>query len=387
MDNYLAKVYKAGLKFLVPLTPEKTYSTIVQEAVKLVDGNGGIIMLLVEGALKPVYHLSPPQIGLLTNYPRKNGLTYKAFRTRKAFVGRPHEIHPDSVKAGIKSIIFIPLAYRNKSIGVLVIRSFQINYFTQDKLTILKLFGSIVSLAIRKMQLYEEVKKALEARDLFLSMAAHELRTPITTIIGYSQLLAGRLPKDQSAESKWVEELCLESDRLKDLINELLETSRIRTGNQFHYNFSECHVEKVLNRTISSFNLGHPDRRLHLVNTQKEGEDKIVGDFDKLFQVFSNLLDNAAKFSSTDKKIKVSLKDNASYLIIRIKDSGSGIHSKVLPKIFDSYYRGDKNEPEGMGIGLFLAKNIIARHHGSISIRSKVGKGTTVEVKLRKAKL
>lgn len=386
MDNYLAKVYKAGLKFLVPLTPEETYSTIVQEAVKLVGGNSGIIMLLLEGKLKPVYHLSPLTFSL-TNAPRKNGLTYRAFRTQKAFVAHQNEIHPDSAKAGIKSVIFIPLAYKNKSIGVLVIRSFKEDYFTQDKLTILKLFGSIVSLAIRKVQLYEEVKKALEARDLFLSMAAHELRTPITTIIGYSQLLASRLPKNQSTESKWVEELCWESDRLKDLINELLETSRIKTGNQFHYIFSECHVAKVLNRAISSFNFSHPDRRVHLENTLKEGEDKIVGDFDKLLQVGSNLLDNAAKFSPSEKKIKITLKANTSHLIIRVKDFGYGIESKILPRIFERFYRGDKNAPEGLGIGLFLTKNIIAQHHGSINIRTKVGKGTTVEVKLPKAKL
>lgn len=385
MDNYLAKVYKAGLRFLVPLSPEKTYSIIVNEAMRLVGGNSGIIMLLIEGELKPVYHLAPPL--RLTHTPRKNGLTYKAFRTRRAFVAHSNEIHPDSVKAGIKSVIFIPLAYRNRSIGVLVIRSFKEDYFTQDNLAILKLFGSIVSLAIRKVQLYEEVKQALEASDLFLSMAAHELRTPITTIIGYSQLLASKFPKDKSAESRWIEELCWESDRLKDLINELLETNRIKTGNQFHYVFSECHVTKVIDRAISTFNFGHPGRILHLDNKLKKGEDTIVGDFDKLQQMVSNLLDNAAKFSLPDKEIQISLDQNASYLIIKIKDLGQGIEGKALPRIFERFYRGNKNAPEGMGLGLFLAKNIIAQHHGSINIRSKVGKGTTVKIKLPKAKL
>lgn len=388
MDNTIERVYKAGLKFLVPLTPEETYRTIVREAMRLVNGGSGVIVLEKEGQLQTVYKASPKNFPPLKT--RKKGFTYRAFKTHKSFVIHSSgfsKAHPELVSAGVQSIAFIPLAYRNKSIGVLIVRSHSGGHFTRNEPLILQLFGSMASLAIRKTQLYDEARKTLETRDLFISMAAHELRTPITTIIGYSQLLATKFPKDQNPESRWIEELCWEANRLKDLVNELLETNRIKNGHQFHYIFSECHVVEVLNRAISAFNFDHQGRKLHFNNTLKEGEDKLVGDFDRLFQMISNLLDNAAKFSPPDKMIQVTMKANTSYLIIRVKDSGYGIENKILPRIFERFYRGDKNAPEGMGLGLFLAKNIVTQHRGDINIRSKIGKGTTIEIRLPRTKL
>ncbi|KKS65532.1 hypothetical protein A3A14_03410 [Candidatus Daviesbacteria bacterium RIFCSPLOWO2_01_FULL_43_38] len=384
MGNDLEKIYKAGLKFLAPLTPEETYRTIVSEAIKLVDGDSGIIRLLVDGELEPVCHLSYPTPPLPR--PRRNGLSWKTFRTRKAFVGHSEEIRAESVKSGIKSVIFIPLAYRNKSIGVLAVRSYKEDYFTQKQLKILELFGSTASLAIRKMQLYEETKKAVETRDLFLSMAAHEFRTPLTTISGYAQLLAARFPKDLVVQSKWVEEMSWEVSRLTSLVNELLEISKIR-GGQFQYTWRECHITKVIERAIAELHFNYPKHKLVFESHLRDGQDLVVGDFDKLIQVVINLLDNAAKFSPSNKEIRVNLKLRSNNLVILVKDSGSGIEGKDLPRVFEGFYRGHKVANEGMGIGLFLAKNIIVQHHGLINISSKLNKGTTVEIRLPKVKL
>lgn len=387
MDNYLAKVYKAGLKFLVPLTPEETYRTIVHEAMKLVGGESGLIILDKDGQLQTVYSASPK------NFPpiktRKKGFTFKAFKTHRSFVIHSSElskVHPEIVAAGAKSVAFIPLAYRNKSIGVLIVRSHSGGYFTHNEPLILKLFGSMASLAIRKIQLQDEARKALESRDLFISLAAHEFRTPLTTIYGYVQLLANKLPKDSSPQSRWVEELSFSTSRLTSLVNELLEVSRMK-NNQFQYHWRECHLLKVINRAASEFQFSHPGRKLCLDNKLKNGKDVIVGDFDKLLQVIVNLLDNAAKFSSPESEITMGLEFRSPNLVITIKDSGRGIEKKDLHRIFDEFYRSSKTSVEGMGLGLFLAKNIVAQHRGDINIRSKVDKGTVVEVRLPRAKI
>lgn len=384
MSSDLERIYRAGLKFLAPLTPEKTYRIIVYEAVKLVDGDNGIIMLQIKGKLKPIYQ-SPFHIPL-SAHPRKDGLAYRAFRKREAFVAHKKEIHRDSARAGIKSVIFIPLANRNKSIGVLAIRSYKEDHFTDSRLKILKLFGSMASLAIRKMQLYEEVKQAMEARDLFISMAAHEFRTPLTTIGGYAQLLATKFPKNGSPLSRWVEELSWETNRLTSLVNELLEVSRMK-GGQFQYMWRECHLVQIINRAVSEFQFSHSGRRLRFDNQLKNDQDLIVGDFDKLLQVLSNLLDNAAKFSPPDKEIRITLKSSTTHLSLSIKDSGQGIENEILPGIFEGFHKGNKDGTEGMGLGLFIARSIIVQHHGSLNIRTKVGEGTTVKVKLLKTKL
>lgn len=384
MDNALERIYKSGLKFLVPLTPEETFRIIVDEAIKLVHGDQGAIFLEEGGALNEIYSSVP-------GHPirvRRKGFTHRSFAKRETFIVNAKElskIYPQLVVAGIKSIIFIPLSYKNKSIGVLTVRSDKNKGFAKNEPDILRLFGSMASLAIRKMQLYDEVKRALEIKDLFLSMAAHEFRTPLTTISGYTQLLVGKLPKDHSAQSRWVEELSWETDRLTSLVNELLEVSRIK-GGQFQYVWRECHLIRIMERAVAEFCFSHPDRELHFYNKLTDSQDIVVGDFDKLIQVASNLLDNAAKFSSAEKEVSITLDCRPSDFVITVKDSGQGIEKKDLPRIFEGFYRGSRVPGEGMGIGLFLAKSIVTRHKGLINVRSKPGKGTSVEVRLPRAK-
>lgn len=382
MENTLEKIYKAGLKFLAPLTPEETYPTIVHEAVRLVGGNGGIIMLQHEGNLQIAYHFSP--VPSLSPQPRRNGLAYRTLRTNKAYVAGTSEIHPESARMGIKSVVFIPLAYRNKSIGVLAVRSYKENYFNTDMLKTLQLFGSMASLAIRKSQLYDETLKALKTRDLFLSMAAHEFRTPLTTIGGYAQLLVNKL-SGKNPQSKWVQEMYWEVNRLASLVNELLEASRIKEG-RFNYVLRRCNLKEITEKGIIEFKFNHPDRQV-IFHGKLKGSEVIVGDFDKLLQMIDNLIDNAAKFSDPSTKITITLSSLTSHLKLTVSDQGRGISKEAMPRIFEGFYRGHKSEQRGMGLGLFLAKNIIDAHHGIISVRSKIDKGTVVEVKLPKVRL
>lgn len=386
MENTLENIYKSVLKFLEPLTPEETYATVVNEALKLVKAEFGSILLNHKGDLRRVYASSPL---LFKIKPTKNGYLQRVFKSRKPMMASSNEI--ELINSDIKvidgrSIIIVPLSYRKQSVGVLTAASYQGKIFTTQDLSVLKTFGSLASLAIRKTQLYSETRKALETRDLFISMAAHELRTPLTSISGYIQLLHSKLADSNTPEARWIRELSAENTRLTNLVKELLEINRIKSG-QFHYVWKECSLREIIGRAINNFRFTHPERKIIFDDCLESKTDLVVGDFDKLLQVVINLIGNAIKFSSISSDILITLKAYASLLSLSVEDHGKGITKEDLPKIFEGFYRGKNNSIEGIGLGLYLAKDITTRHRGSIGVKSKINKGTTFEVKLPQVKV
>ncbi|OGE30812.1 hypothetical protein A2631_03935 [Candidatus Daviesbacteria bacterium RIFCSPHIGHO2_01_FULL_44_29] len=385
-ETILQKINKAALRFLEPLTAELTFAVIIEEALKLVDGDEGMIALEEDGEFKVV---AAVPAALLSVKLRRRGFTYASYSQRKAFVIYPDDYlnaHPEAAEMGIRSSLFIPLSYRNKSIGVLSIMSHKKEAkFSNKELEILKLFGSMASLAIRKTQLYNETREALEARDMFLSMAAHEFRTPITTISGYAQMLKLRFSDQQAVEKRWSGEIYGETNRLLRLVNELLAVNRIKTG-KLDFHWRESSLREVIKRSLAAFAFTHPSRSAVFIDDQNFS-DVIVGDLDKLLQVFTNILDNAAKFSTPDKEIIIKLYSKKDEVLVSIQDQGQGIAKKDLQKVLEGFYRGVNNQKEGMGLGLYISKEIIEQHHGEIKIKSKVNKGTTVEIILPKTSI
>ncbi len=382
----LKKIYFSSLNFLTPLTLEKTYATIVKEATKLVSAQWGSVLLEEDGELKRVYTSIPLNQQIKH---RKRGLLYKSFKRGKPTILKVKEIekvHPEIKNLSLASDVIIPLSYRKKSIGILAVLSKRENPLTEEEINTLVLFGSMASLAIQKARLYAETQKSLEARDFFISAAAHEIKTPVTTIFGYAQLFFENSKKKKEIKTEWIHSLHSECYRLKFLINDFLEASRISTG-RLHYDLKECHFKKIVDRVMDNFKFNYPDRILILTNNIKIKKDIIVGDLDKLIQALTNLLDNAAKFSAPDTEISLSLQSDGSEFIIKVADKGKGIPRSELPKIFERYYQESGNRHEGLGLGLFLVRNIIEHHHGSIKVNSKINKGTTIELKLPRVKV
>lgn len=382
----LQKIYKASLNFLVPLTPEKTYATIVKEAIKLVDAEMGTIMLEEKGELIRVYSTVPLELQVKH---RKRGFLYRAFKSGKPTILSTQQIeraHPEIKKLSIESDVIVPLSYRNKSIGILAILSKEEEKFTNEEVNTLVLFGAMASLAIQKALLYAEIQKSLEVRDFFISAAAHEIKTPVTTIFGYAQLLYENNRKGREIKNEWVSSLNSECYRLKYLINDFLEASRINIG-KMHYDLKECSLNQIFNRVIDNFKFNYPERKLVYKNSLENESDIIIGDADRLIQAISNLIDNAVKFSPSDSKIFLNLRTVKSDFSITVTDKGKGINKKDLPKIFERYFKGTGNQHEGLGLGLFLVKNIIEHHHGSIHLHSAVNRGTTIELRLPELKI
>jgi signal transduction histidine kinase len=360
------------------LLPKETYKVIVKEAVNLVKGKEGKIVMMKNRVLTGVYSSEdPPNLTV-----RKNGYTYKCFRSRKAFVVHEEAFkdnHPGDLNKGFKSVIFIPLHYKKKSFGVLLIKSKEFQIFTDKELTILKLFGAIASLTLRKTELLNATEKNLEMKDRFIALAAHELRTPLTSMSGFIQLLHRKLRDKVGVESEWTETLLQESNRLKVLIEEILDINKINAG-KLQYNYEECEVKEIIEAARRELHQTYPQRSVRI--NERDHDNKVVGDRQKLTKSFYNILENSAKFSNSDSDIEVNLQKNESYSIITFKDSGRGIKKEDFPYIFEGFFKGRGNEQEGMGLGLFFTKNIIHGHKGTIKITSREDKGTSVEIRL-----
>lgn len=380
-ETILEKIYQSALKFLEPLKSEEIYSRIVKEAVALVSADYGSLILDQKGDLVRVYSSSPTaKISII----RKQGYTYESFSSSQAFVVQEDElkrVHPEIVKMGIKSNLFIPLSYKGKSLGVLIVNSSKTKRFSNRELNILKLFGSLASLALRKTELYNEAQKALEIRDFFISMAAHELRTPLTSVNGYIQLLKNRYPSESSTEGKWIHQLWRESIRLTNLVHELLEVNKIKQG-KLQFIWKECDLCEILKRALDNFKFTHPERKIIIKNCTAGKKCLVIGDYDKLIQLIINLVDNSAKFSQPDSLIMITLKKKKKEYLIEVIDQGVGISQNDIGRVFEGFYKGSNNLKEGMGLGLYLAKDIITKHHGSVNISSQENKGTKVELRL-----
>lgn len=381
MEKILEEINKSAVKFLVPLTSEETYRVIVEEAKHIIGGDYGSILLEVNGELKRIYTDAD---FLREIKPRKAGNAYKTYETKELHILNKDTIDkfsPIYKKHGIQSLVHIPLSYQDKAIGVLSIKSCSSRNYSEGKQHVFKLYGALASLAIRKMQLYEETKNALETRDFFISLASHELRTPLTSINGYIQLLHSKLSKEKTVEAKWINELYEESARLTKLVQELLEINRIKQG-QLMFDLQECAVEDVVDHAIERYLFIHKEREIQYKKALSKKTVRVIGDRDKLMQMVTALLSNADKFSPKKTPIEVTLKNTKSHLLLKIKDEGEGMTREDINKVFEGFYKGEHEHTQGLGVGLLLAKHIITYHHGTIALKSKKEKGTTVEVKL-----
>jgi signal transduction histidine kinase len=383
-EDTLAKINKIGLKFLESLSLKKTYSLVITEAAQLLKADWGTL-----------YVAEKPLLTQVATYPthlqleivlKKNGFIYKAYKNKETFIISEKElvtIHPELQKLEFKSAVCIPLADHKTSVGTLLLLSRHKDTFPQD-MTPLKIFGAYASLAIRKAKLYDDREQALETRDFFISMAAHELRTPLTAVNGYIQLLYTKLHMQNTNEAKWIKNLLWESQRLTLLINELLEVDRIKAG-ELHTQWDYRNLKDILQRAITTHKFTFPKRNIQFQDDLGKDSDLIVGDFDKILQAVINVLDNAAKFSPPDTDIHLKLSANKNNLIITIQDFGVGIPKDLLPKIYEGYAVHKNNEIQGMGLGMYLVKNILRLHKGTIKIHTKENKGTTVQLLLPKA--
>ena len=375
----MENVYDSLIRCLSPQTENEAYKTVGEEAMKLVNAKYSSILIFKNGLLQRVWASSPI---LFIIQPRKKGYLYKIFKEKKERLFKSAEVesvHPQFKLLEVGSSIGIPLKHGNEIIGVLSVMSDKKNSFSMKELQILKYFEPVITLTIKKAIIFSKLQKAIQSRDTFISLAAHELKNPLTAAFLYTQLAIDQTSKGETPSMEILERILNEERRIKSMIDDLLDIGHVKSGN-LNYKMVKCEIQEIINQAEIIFRSNFPYHHFYIKKC--EGKHYVKGDQSKLIQAIVNLLNNAAKYSVKGSSIYLNLKQESNYLGITIKDQGIGIPENDLQQIFKPFYRSKNANREGLGLGLYLVKNIIDKHKGKIEIQSKVSKGTAVSISL-----
>lgn len=382
-DSFSMAAYKAGLSIVTAPEDGAIFDKIKQEIEELIGADYVSIYLSRGEELTKVY----TSFSTLSNiHPRKNGFTYKAYQDSSSYVldnQRVFSIHPEVRTLQIASTLFIPLTFEAQPIGVISADFLKPTSFSLETLEVLKLFGSLISYKIKNADTIKNLRQLVESQQFFISLTSHEIKNPLTAALAYTQLTQQHLKKNQNADPVVVEKLLYELQRVSTLINELRSFKDTPiTELNLHFQKQPHRTTKIIKHAITNFKLAYPHRSVRFYNKTAPAP-LVLGDYQKLLQLLTNILTNAAKFSPDKSFIYLNLKLQEETIIIQIKDKGKGIPAKYLPHIFDPYYRVKSSQKkEGMGLGLFISKKIVEEHGGTLTAHSKFRKGTTIEIQL-----
>jgi len=300
--------------------------------------------------------------------------------------------------------IAIPLKTEKEVVGVLLLgEKSSGDMYSQQDMAVLEIIAPEISVAIENAKSYEEinrfnvtlrqeVKHATsrlklkneqlmeldKAKDEFISMASHQLRTPLTAIKGYlSMLLEGDAGDIKVSQYDFINEAYSGANRMVGLINDLLNVSRMETG-RFFLEPKELDIERVVEEEIKQLSNAAKTKGLYLKVEKKGKVPHIWADETKIRQVVMNFMDNAIYYTNTG-GITVMLKHDKNDFIYEVHDTGIGVPRTQLEHLFEKFFRADNARtarPDGTGLGIYLAKRVVEDHGGQIIFDSVEGKGS-----------
>ncbi|WP_053363278.1 ATP-binding protein [Bacillus sp. FJAT-27251] len=231
---------------------------------------------------------------------------------------------------------------------------------------------------------YHDITKQYEVDQMkseFVSTVSHELRTPLSSVLGFTELMLNKELKPER-QRKYLLTISQEAKRLTSLINDFLDVQKMESGKQT-YHKDYCDLQSIVEDVVRTQRV-NTDKHEFVVNIQAE-DLTVLGDQDKLIQVFGNLLSNAVKYSPNGGKIIVNIREEHSRVAVDIIDEGLGIPAEAIPNLFTKFYRidnSDRRKIGGTGLGLSIVKEIIKAHDGDVQVRSEPGAGSTFTIRL-----
>ncbi|MFT9078006.1 ATP-binding protein [Ethanoligenens sp.] len=225
-----------------------------------------------------------------------------------------------------------------------------------------------------------ELGTADRIKNDFISSVSHELRTPLTAIKGWSETILGCKPGDQDTLQKGMRVIIEETGRLSNMVEDLLDFSRMQSG-RFRMAIDKIDILAELGEAVLMFSDRAHREGLTFVYNEPSSLPPLMGDRNRLRQVFVNILDNAFKYSEAGGIVKVEALNNGDHIRIIISDTGCGIPLRDLPRVKQKFYKGNLTR-RGSGIGLAVADEIVCLHGGTLEIASEENKGTAVTITL-----
>ncbi|MDQ0224629.1 PAS domain-containing sensor histidine kinase [Bacillus sp. 7586-K] len=229
-----------------------------------------------------------------------------------------------------------------------------------------------------------ELKKLEQMRKDFVANVSHELKTPITSIKGFSETLLDGALNDRETAEYFLSIILKESDRLQTLIQDLLDLSKIEQQG-FKLSIQACDVKEILEDIEVILKGKAKEKQIELTYTVPEGFVFVEGDLYRLKQIFINLINNALTYTPKGGSVHVQVEKDEGAVIVTVSDTGIGIKTEEIPRIFERFYRVDRARSRnsgGTGLGLAIVKHLVEAHKGLITVKSQLGEGTTFTVRL-----
>ena len=297
----------------------------------------------------------------------------------------PEEV--ELLSLGLRSRVIAPLQVGPRTIGMLGLVRAEANAFAPAELELISLLGRLVATAVQNIRAYEaerstadELRRLSALRADFVSLVSHELRSPMSAVIGAARTLQGRwrelTPEQRESFLALIGD---ETSRLARLIDDVLDTSRIEAGT-FSFTFSDVDLGELLRDVIAAAEFAQDEVEL----TADVGAlPRVRGDRERLRQVIQNLVDNAVKYSSAGGRVRVSATADDGHVLIDVADQGPGIPPEDRELIFQKFGRSSSGTAKpGSGLGLFIARSIAEAHGGTLGVDSVPARGSVFRLDL-----
>ena len=240
------------------------------------------------------------------------------------------------------------------------------------------------SLATAFNEMVQDVKASQQSQRDFVANISHELKTPLTSIQGFAQAILDGTAADPGQRERAALVIRAESERLKRLVQDLLDLARLDSG-QMDFDRQRVDLDALLSAVVERLSVKAGEANVQ-VSLEIPQLPPLVGDGDRLAQVFTNLLDNAIKYSNAGGHVQIWGEENPGWVSVHVDDSGAGIPPQDLERVFERFYMVDKARPggtdRGSGLGLAISQEIVRMHAGHITAQSQIGKSSRFTVRL-----
>lgn len=282
-------------------------------------------------------------------------------------------------------LLGLPLMISDEIFGALVFIRFGGPAFSPEHVDMAEFISSHFSwllfhkIMLERISHLEAQKQASQLQEDFINTITHELRNPLGFIKGYTTtLLRSDAKWNEKTQKEFLVIIDEETDSLQELIENLLDSARLQSG-QLPMDFQAVRLDALMNDVIMRSKSYHPDLKILL--DVADDLPPIQGDPRRLSQVFENLLSNTVKYAPGS-DVLITIKPKEAGALISVKDNGEGIPAQYLPHLFERFFRVPGRSPtiHGSGLGLFICKQIIQSHHGTIIAESEIGQGTNFNI-------
>ncbi len=282
-----------------------------------------------------------------------------------------------------RCLIATPLIAESSVIGALIIESPEADAFSMFNHRKALMLATQAAIGIRNAQTYRAAQEAIRVRDTFLSIASHELKTPLTTILGNAQMLQRRNARENTLnarDKRTLDVVAAQASRLNRMVAALLDISRIESG-QLSIERAPLDLCMLAQHVVDDLQPMFDQHQITLI--LPDNALIVEGDELRLEQVLQNLLQNAVKYSPQGGAVQLQVEQQGQRACVVVSDQGIGIPADAVSQLFHRFYRADNVQVQhisGMGVGLYVVKEIVDLHGGKIDVASTEGVGSTFTV-------